>query len=79
MAVDNLTQRHIDKGMKSGNSTDRIVDYTFSQGGPIMKDKLWFFGSARYFSVNNFIPDTFTSRRQPAAWTTSSSGARCCG
>ena len=29
------------------------------QGGPIMKDKLWFFGSARYFSVNNFIADTF--------------------
>ena len=24
-----------------------------------MKDKLWFFGSARYFSVNNFIAGTF--------------------
>ncbi len=56
---DNLTQRHIDMGMESGNATDRIADYTFSQGGPIMKDKLWFFGSARHFSVNNFIPDTF--------------------
>ena len=26
-----------------------------------MKDKLWFFGSARYISVNNFIPDTFNN------------------
>jgi Carboxypeptidase regulatory-like domain len=55
----NLTQRHKDKGLLSGNATDRIVDYTFAQGGPIKKDKLWFFTSARYISVNNFIPDTF--------------------
>jgi len=56
---DNLTQRHKDKGLVTGNSTDRIVDYTFGEGGPIKKDKVWFFTSARYFSVNNFIPDTF--------------------
>jgi hypothetical protein len=55
----NLTQRHKDKGLATGNATDRIVDYTFAQGGPIKKDKLWFFTSARYISVNNFIPDTF--------------------
>ena len=24
-----------------------------------MRNKLWFFASARYFSVNNFIPNTF--------------------
>src|SRR6266508_3670608 len=55
----NLTQRHIDKGLKTGNSTDRIADFTAGQGGPIKKDKLWFFASARYISVNNFISDTF--------------------
>jgi len=57
---DNLTQRHTDKGLKTGNSTDRIVDYTLAEGGPVMKDRLWFFSSARYISVNNFIPDTFS-------------------
>jgi Carboxypeptidase regulatory-like domain len=56
---DNLTQRHKDKGLVTGNATDRIVDYTFGEGGPIKKDKVWFFSSARYISVNNFIPDTF--------------------
>jgi hypothetical protein len=56
---DNLTQRHTDKGLTTGNATDRIIDFTGAQGGPLMKDKLWFFGSARYISVNNFIPDTF--------------------
>ena len=55
----NLTQRHLDKGLQTGNATDRIVDFTVSQGGPILKDKLWFFATARYISVNNFIPDTF--------------------
>jgi hypothetical protein len=55
----NLTQRHKDLGLTTGNATDRIIDYTFAQGGPLMRNKLWFFASARYFSVNNFIPNTF--------------------
>ena len=56
----NLTDRHAARGLRAGNATDRIIDYTASLGGPIKKDKLWFFTSARYFSVNNFIANTFT-------------------
>ncbi len=55
----NLTDRHKAKGLTAGNAIDRIIDYTASIGGPIKKDKLWFFTSARYFSVNNFIANTF--------------------
>ncbi|HUQ86512.1 MAG TPA: carboxypeptidase regulatory-like domain-containing protein [Vicinamibacterales bacterium] len=55
----NLTQRHLDNGLTAGNAIDRIIDYTASFGGPIKKDKVWFFTSARYFSVNNFIANTF--------------------
>ena len=55
----NLTERHQERGLTAGNAIDRIVDYTASIGGPIKKDKLWFFTSARYFSVNNFIANTF--------------------
>jgi len=55
----NLTDRHKAKGLTVGNAIDRIIDYTLSLGGPIKKDKLWIFGSARYYSVNNFIPNTF--------------------
>jgi hypothetical protein len=55
----NLTARHKDRGLTAGNAIDRIIDYTASIGGPIKKDKLWFFSSARYFSVNNFIANTF--------------------
>ena len=55
----NLTQRHLDRNLTAGNAIDRIIDYTASIGGPIKKDKLWFFSSARYFSVNNYIANTF--------------------
>ena len=55
----NLTDRHQARGLTAGNAIDRILDYTASLGGPIMKDKLWFFTSARYFSVNNYIANTF--------------------
>ena len=27
----------------NGNGIDRIWDFTVAEGGPIMKDKLWFF------------------------------------
>jgi len=55
----NLTDRHKKAGLTNGNAIDRIIDYTVALGGPIRKDKLWIFGSARYFSVNNFIANTY--------------------
>jgi carboxypeptidase family protein len=45
-------------GLTLGNATDRIMDFTAGQGGPILKNKLWFYMSARYYSVNNFIAQT---------------------
>ena len=52
-------------GLTAGNATDRIADFTGGQGGPILKNKLWFYVSGRYYSVNNFIAQTFTARRRP--------------
>jgi hypothetical protein len=55
----NLTDRHVASGLAAGTAIDRIIDVTFSQGGPIKKDKLWFFFTGRYNSVDNFIANTF--------------------
>jgi hypothetical protein len=55
----NLTARHVAAGLQAGNAIDRIIDLTFSQGGPIKKDKLWFFFTGRYNTVNTFIANTF--------------------
>lgn len=54
----NLTGRHVDRGLRAGNAIDRIFDTTLSLGGPIVKDKVWFFTSGRYFTVNNYIANT---------------------
>ena len=54
----NLTDALRAQNLKTGNGIDRIIDATVAQGGPIKNNKLWFFASARYFSVNNFIADT---------------------
>jgi len=56
---DNLTQRLIDAGLRIGNSIKYISDVTASQGGPIKRDRLWFFGSFRDYRTNNRIPNTF--------------------
>ena len=57
---DNVGSRLQSLGVQpaAGNGIDRIIDATGNEGGPIKKDKLWFFVSARYFSVNNFIANT---------------------
>jgi hypothetical protein len=55
----NLTQRLKDAGLTAGNSTAYIVDFTVAQGGPIKRDKLWFFASYRDYDTNNRISNTF--------------------
>jgi Carboxypeptidase regulatory-like domain len=47
-------------GLTAGNATDRIQDFTGGEGGPILRNRLWFFVSGRHYSVNNFIAQTFT-------------------
>src|SRR5262245_1542965 len=46
-------------GLTAGNATDRIVDFTGGEGGPLLKNRLWFYLSGRYYSVNNYIANTF--------------------
>jgi hypothetical protein len=56
---DNLTDRMVDSNVSVGNSTKYISDLTISQGGPVKRDKLWFFGSFRDFRQDNRIANTF--------------------
>ena len=57
---DNFSQT---EGPRPPNASliDRIYDFNFSQGGPIKKDKLWFFTTARAWSVNAPIAGTFVT------------------
>ena len=46
-------------GLRAVDKIERLYDFTFGQGGPIRRNKLWFFVAARANSVNNPIADTF--------------------
>ena len=39
------------RGLSTGNRTNKIFDNALSLGGPILKDKIWFFGAARTWGM----------------------------
>jgi hypothetical protein len=56
---DNFTDRLKNAGLGVTNSTEYIYDLSGSQGGPIVRDRLWFFGTARDYRTNNGVANTF--------------------
>jgi len=62
---DNLTPDLIARGLKTGARILHVNDFNGSVGGPIVKDKLWYFGSGRYQSTWLQIPNTFVSDGSP--------------
>ena len=56
---DNLTQTLKNHGLKAVGKIDKVYNVEGAQGGPIMRDKLWFFMSGRAFRVNVPIADAF--------------------
>src|SRR6185503_10983135 len=51
----NLSADLASKGVRTVDKIGTYNDTDITQGGPIKKDKLWFFGSARWFTVNKPI------------------------
>ena len=61
MQADNLSQELIDLGFKAQNHIDTVYDINATLGGPLRRDRLWFFTTFRRWSANNFLGNTFTS------------------
>jgi hypothetical protein len=57
--ANNLTQDLIDKGFKYRNFVQHVQDFNFNMGGPIMKDRLWYFTTARHVSVDEGVGNSF--------------------
>ncbi|HKF69065.1 MAG TPA: carboxypeptidase regulatory-like domain-containing protein [Vicinamibacterales bacterium] len=74
---DNLSPFLFDHGVRTLDKIGVYHDVDVTQGGPVMKDKLWFFASARFFTVNKPISNTF---HVPAGQTYANcvSGAAAC-
>ena len=47
------------RGLTKPQALDKQWDFNASVGGPIIKDRLWFFASFRDWAVNNYIADSF--------------------
>jgi hypothetical protein len=58
---DNLTPKLISQGLGDPASIIKLWDFNFSEGGPLKKDKLWFFFSARHWGNYATVADTFYS------------------
>ena len=56
---DNFSDELRIKGLRSVDKIKKIWDFNFGIGGPIRKDKLWFFVSARHWGVHAPIAGTF--------------------
>ncbi len=57
----NLDQHLIDLAFKKQNRVKSLYDLNLTLGGPIARDRLWFFGTYRRWSANNYLGNTFTS------------------
>jgi hypothetical protein len=49
----------IARGLQKAGQVHRIFDYNPSIGGPILRDRLWFFSSYRYWGADTFLNNSF--------------------
>jgi Carboxypeptidase regulatory-like domain len=58
---DNLDSDLVALGFKVQNRVQNVYDINGTFGGPLRKDRLWFFGTYRRWSADNYLGNTFTS------------------
>jgi hypothetical protein len=61
MQSDNLDDELIARNFKKQNRVRGVYDVNGTLGGPVVKDRLWFFGTYRRWSADNYLGNTFTS------------------
>ncbi|MBI3399900.1 MAG: TonB-dependent receptor [Acidobacteria bacterium] len=47
------------KGLAAPDSLNKVWDFNMSEGGPILRDRLWFFSSYRDWGVYQYIANSF--------------------
>ena len=56
---DNFSDELRARGLKAVPNVQRIFDYNVAFGGPIVRDRLWFFATGRYWGVDQAVTDSF--------------------
>jgi len=60
----NVTDELRARGVSSEQQVNFLYDYGVSVGGPLKKDKLWFFASVRRWGSENQVPGVFYNKTQ---------------
>jgi hypothetical protein len=61
-SADNLTQQLRDRGISSVTEVYNISDFNPGLGGPIRKDRLWFYAAYRYETLDMSVVDQFYNK-----------------
>ena len=71
MQSDNYTQELRDRGLSARDRVSRNWDFTPAVGGPVVRDRLWYFGYGRHMVADNFVAGMFHNKNagNPNAWT----------
>ena len=66
----NVTDELKARGLGSPNALRRMYDINPNGGGPILRDKLWFYGSARFQENKNYVAGLFVNLNagDPTKW-----------
>jgi hypothetical protein len=64
----NLSQDLIDRGLRTPDAIDKIFDVNLSIGGPIKRDRLWFFASHRSVGNDNIVANSFYPDGSPGIY-----------
>jgi hypothetical protein len=75
MQSDNFDAKLAARGLTGVNKVGNIWDATFTAGGPVMKDKLWFFFSPKAWGIRNFSAGVFWNDTQGSPFYTPANGS----
>ena len=67
LAGSNLSQAYINQGLTAVNGLKRTWDFNPNGGGPLIKDKLWFYVAYRNNEIDKYVADAFYNPN-PTAW-----------
>ncbi len=56
---DNFTDELKATGLRAPNRVERIFDYNPGVGGPVVKDRMWFYATARRWGVDQTVTESF--------------------
>jgi len=67
----NYTQELQDRGLRAPNSIKLVYDVNPGGGGPIVKDKLWFYSAARWQTTQTYVAGLWNNKNagDPTKWT----------